>query len=274
MRLLGLILFFFSWFEPILAQTKTVYIDSIAKIATTISVEPKYITTDNLGNIYVVSNTNQLYKYNIEGKLLSTLNYNYVGNITSVDASNPLEVYVFYKELNTIIYLDNNLAFRGKTQLINTEVTLALAAARNYANGIWVFDAADMQLKKLNREGKVLQNSGNIRQFVNLNFNPQFITDDGMQVYVADSASGILVFDVFANYKKTIPIVGSNLTKVSLNKLIAFKQNLLQVYKAKPFVNSITIAINNCNMATLTGNYVIVGTKNNVLVYSVTTEVE
>jgi hypothetical protein len=66
--------------------------------------EAKEIQTDRMGNLFVISKTNQLYKYNSTGKLLSTLNYNYSGNITSLDVSNPLEIYVFYKELNTIVF--------------------------------------------------------------------------------------------------------------------------------------------------------------------------
>lgn len=274
MRLLYLIVIFLVWVEPILAQAKTVNLDSIAQKIVTIKVEPKFISTDKLGNIYIVSNTNQLYKYSIEGELLSTLNYNYVGNITSVDVSNPLEVYVFYKELNTVIFLDNNLAYRGKTVFKNDAVTMASAAARSYANGIWVFDAADMQLKKLNHEGNVGQTSGNIRQFVNKSFNAQFIADDGMQVYVADSANGILVFDVFANYKKAIPIKGSTLVKVGSNQLATYSKTQLQIFKTKPFVNFVNINYSDGILATLAANNIVIGTKTEVNIYKIVAEME
>jgi hypothetical protein len=113
-----------------------------------IPIEAKDIQTDRLGNIYAISKTNQLYKYSPDGKLLSTLNYKYLGNISFVDATNPLEIYVFYKELNLVVFLDNNLAYRGEIRLTDFNIGQAAAIARSFDNGIWIFDLADMQLKK------------------------------------------------------------------------------------------------------------------------------
>ena len=92
-----------------------------------------------------MSPTNQLYKYNYSGKVLATLNYNYNGNISSIDVSNPMEIYVFYKEINRVLLLDNNLAYRGELDLTKLNITQAAAIARSFDNGIWVFDLGDLQ---------------------------------------------------------------------------------------------------------------------------------
>ena len=165
-------------------------------------VNAKFIQADELGNLYVVSPSNQLYKYNTSGKVLATLNYNYNGNISSIDASNPMEIYVFYKEINRVLFLDNNLAYRGELDLTKQNITQASAIARSYDNGIWVFDLGDLQLKKMSKDGTVTQSSGNIRQINKTDFIPTTLLENTKQVLIANDSTALL-FDVFASYVKT-----------------------------------------------------------------------
>jgi hypothetical protein len=171
-------------------------------LITEFSVNAKFVQADELGNLYIVSPSNQLYKYNTSGKVLATLNYNYNGNISSIDASNPMEIYVFYKELNRVLFLDNNLAYRGELDLTKQNITQAAAIARSYDNGIWVFDMGDLQLKKMSKDGTVAQLSGNIKQIIKSNFVPTTILENTKQVAIT-SDSICLFFDVFASYIRT-----------------------------------------------------------------------
>lgn len=209
--------------------------DSVFKLIKTISIDAKDLQTDRLGNMYVVSKTNQLYKYNQDGKLLSTLNYKYLGNITHVDATNPLEIYVFYKELNLVVFLDNNLAYRGEMRLADVGIGQAVAVARSFDNGLWAFDLADLQLKKMDKDGGNQQASGNIRQYINGESAVTYLYDNDNRVFVNDSANGILVFDVFATYVKTIPIKGCNEMKVIENELFYQQSGYLFKYQFKNF---------------------------------------
>ncbi len=228
------------------------------KLLSAINIQAKDLQTDRLGNLYVISRTNQLYKYDINGKLLSTLNYAYVGNITHLDASNPFELYLFYRELNAVVFLDNNLAFRGRMNLSESNIIQASSAARNYANGLWVFDQGDLQLKKIERDGKISQVSGNVLQFSqSKNLSPNYIFDNGSKVFVNDSLEGIMVFDVFANYQKTIPIkglkefkiLGDELYYVQNKRLMAYHLNTLQRKSVElPDSNFIAVAIEKENV--------------------------
>jgi hypothetical protein len=165
-------------------------------------VNAKFMQADELGNLYIVSPSNQLYKYNTSGKVLATLNYNYNGNISSIDASNPMEIYVFYKEINRVLFLDNNLAYRGELDLTKQNITQASAIARSYDNGIWIFDLGDLQLKKMSKDGTVTQSSGNIRQIIKTDFIPTTLLENTKQVMIANDSTALL-FDVFASYVKT-----------------------------------------------------------------------
>jgi hypothetical protein len=208
------------------------------QIIKSISIDAKDIQTDRLGNLYIITKTNQLYKYDSRGNLLGTLNYKYLGNINFIDASNPLELYVFYKELNEVLFLDNNLSYRGEMLLNDYGISQSSAIARSYDNGIWVFDNGDLQLKRMNKSGEILQMSGNVKQFLNGTIQPNFIYDNNDKVFVNDSTIGILVFSVFANYIKTIPIKSCTTIKVIEDDLFYNKAGKLLKYNLKTFSQS------------------------------------
>jgi hypothetical protein len=201
----------------------------------TIPIEAKDIQTDRLGNLYIVSKTNQLYKYGANGKLLSTLNYKYLGNITHVDATNPMEIYVFYKELNLVVFLDNNLAYRGEMKLGDYGIGQAAAICRSFDNGIWVFDLGDLQLKKMDKNGENLQTTGNIRQYATQPSAVLFLYDNNEKVFVNDSANGVLMFNIFGTYAKTLPIKGCTEIKVINDEVYYWQSFQLKKYRLKSF---------------------------------------
>lgn len=209
--------------------------DSGFVLIKTIPIEAKDIQTDRLGNLYIVSKTNQLYKYGPTGKLLSTLNYKYLGNITHVDATNPMEIYVFYKELNLVVFLDNNLAYRGEMKLADFGIGQAAAICRSFDNGIWVFDLGDLQLKKMDKNGENLQTTGNIRQYVSQPSAVLFLYDNNDKVFVNDSANGILMFNIFGTYAKTLPIKGCTEIKVINDEVYYWQMLQLKKYRLKSF---------------------------------------
>lgn len=220
------------------AKAQLIKVDTATRftLVKSIAVASKQIETDPAGNIYLVSKTNQFYKYNRDGKLLSTLNYAYQGNLETVDPGNPMELYLFYKEMNKLVFLDNNLAFRGEINFADFEVGQAAAAARAYDNSIWVFDQIDLMLKKYDKDGKSYQNSGNVRQYVkDETILPNFITDNGNRVFLNDPINGVLVFDLMCSYIKTIPIKGCKKIKVRDDDIYYFKDSCVYRYNTKTF---------------------------------------
>lgn len=195
-----------------------------------LKINAKFMQTDNLGNLYVVTQTNQLNKYGRNGKLLGTLNYNYTGSITQIDASNPMQIFVFYRELNKVIYIDNNMAYRGEIDLNKANIIQATSIARAYDNNLWVFDLGDLQLKKINDKSAVEQTSGNVRQYVNKDVAVCGVYDNNDRVFVLDSINGILLFDVFGSYLKTIPIKGISDVKVSTKNIYYYHDGNINQY--------------------------------------------
>ncbi|MBD0332705.1 MAG: hypothetical protein ICV66_08615, partial [Chitinophagaceae bacterium] len=56
---------------------------------------------DNLGNLYVVTPTDQLKKFNSNGDSISVYNdVKRFGKLHSLDVSNPLKIILFYKDFS------------------------------------------------------------------------------------------------------------------------------------------------------------------------------
>src|SRR5574343_2110861 len=117
------------------------------------------ISTDNLENLYVATPTNDIIKYDKNGIKLATTNFKVLGNISSIDATNPFEIYVFYRDQNRIIFLDNLLNLRGECDMESIGVSQIACVARSFDNQIWLFDAADQKLKKYAKDLKLISES-------------------------------------------------------------------------------------------------------------------
>lgn len=203
-----------------------------------IPLEAYFLGTDNIGNAYVLSMEHDLNKYRPDGSFYTTQNIKVNGNISSIDVSNVLQVNLFYRNLNKVVILDNLLAFRGEVLFQNLGIVQASASARSFDNGIWVFDQSDLQLKKIDKDlKKITQQSGNVRMFTErgTELNPNFILDNGQRVYVNNALSGILVFDIFAQYIKTIPLKGLDHFQVMNDQLVYYQNGKLQRYNLRTF---------------------------------------
>ena len=110
----------------------------------------KFFTTDKLGNVFVLTLKNDIQKFDKKGKKLTEANFKVMGDATMIDAGNPLEIYVFYKDQNKLVYFDNILNYRGETDLYKTlGVNNIQAVCRSYDNGFWFFDPDNFKLKKV-----------------------------------------------------------------------------------------------------------------------------
>lgn len=172
--------------------------------------DARKMAADNLGNIYLIKADNSIEKRNCKGQLLNQNNFKVYGNLYSIDVSNPFEIYLYYKESNKIVFTDNQLTYRGLIDLNNTPELQAVAVARSFDNGIWVFDLSDMQLKKYDKNMQLQQQSGNILQFVSGNVEINKISDQFNRVIIYNEETGFEWFDIFANHIKSLSFTQVN----------------------------------------------------------------
>jgi len=172
----------------------------------TIETESDYFTTDNQSNVYVVK-ANELTKYNKDGKLLYKYSNKNLGNITFVDASNMLRVLLFYKEFSQVVFLDNTLSQNGEAiSLSLLDIYQPPLACSSYNNGIWVYDQQSFSLLRYDKTLQDIQQTGNLQTLQNDSLQPNIMIEYDNRLYLNNPRSGILIFDIYGTYYKTIPV--------------------------------------------------------------------
>jgi len=200
-----------------------------------IEVTSKSITSDYLGNVYTIDD-NEIAKYSAAGALISSFSDKNAGTITSVDASNPLRVQVFYQDFGQIIYLDDVLSVIGSNiSLIEQGLDQATLSCSSWDDGIWLYDPQDFELKRLGSDLRLSHQSGNINQLVGIEANPNFIIEKNNFVYLNDPLTGILVFDQFGTYYKTLPVRGIDRFQVSGEQVFYLQDGKLMSYNMRTF---------------------------------------
>lgn len=162
---------------------------------------------DYLGNLYIISSSGQIIKFNEKGDSVGVFNaVRNSGKLHSIDVSNPLKPLLFYKDFSTVIILDRFLANRSTLDLRKYSILQPAAIGLSYDNNIWVFDEYDSKLKKLDEQGNKLFESTDFRSIFSQSIRPSKIINESGSLYLADTAAGIFIFDNYGTYRKRIDV--------------------------------------------------------------------
>lgn len=198
--------------------------------------------TDNLQNIYLYHG-NSIKKYTPQGQLLYNYSDKSYGPITSVDVNDPMKVLIFYKDFPEVVLLDNTLSQNGNPfSPSDVGYPLSTLACTSHDNGIWLYDAQNFQLIRLDVNLNITQKTGNLAQAIGIELNPDYLMEYNNFVYLNDSAQGILVFDSYGTYYKTIPITGLNTFEVRGDNLFYVSKNRIHTFHLKTIMEDETMA--------------------------------
>lgn len=190
--------------------------DTSFKLVKTIRGDIKAFTVDNLDNIYLLSSTNQVKKLNSNGDSVAVFNaVRKYGQATLIDVSNPLKVLLYYRDFGTIVMLDRFLNIVNTIDLRKQNILQVRAIGQSYDNKVWVYDEMDNKLKKVDEDGKLLQETPDFRLLFGETPVPQKIFDQDRYVYLYDSARAVFVFDYYGSLKNKILISGWTNFKVA-----------------------------------------------------------
>ena len=185
-----------------------------------------FMDVDVLNNIYMVTATNQLKKINANGDSVAVFNdVKKYGNPSLIDVTNPLKVLLYYKNYSTVVILDRLLSQRNSINFRQQNIFSVKAIATSYDNNIWLFDEQHMNLKKINEEGAVLQESTDWRQLMNEVPSPASIIDHNQFVYLYDPQKGFYIFDYYGTFKNNLPFLNWENVSVQANRLAGFYNN-------------------------------------------------
>lgn len=204
----------------------------------TIKTRLDYFTVDNLGNIYAVNN-DELVKYLPNSKFFARYSNLKLGAITSVDVTNPLKLVLYYRDFQQIIFLDNQLSLNSEQvslEKLGYEQTELVCASAN--NSFWIYDKQNNELLRFNENSKKIANTGNLKQVLQANITPDFMTEYNGFLYLNCRENGIYVFDIFGAYSKLIPIKKLRQFQVNEELIYYKKDSSLCSYNHKLFAEA------------------------------------
>ncbi len=225
--IIGLLLFV----SAVNAQSDTTF-----KIVKKITGDIVDFTVDNLDNIYILNSRNQVKKLNSNGDSVGVFNdvKNY-GKASLIDVSNPLKVLLYYRDFATVVVLDRFLNAVNIIDLRKQNIFQAKAIGQSYDNKIWVYDELESKLKKIDEEGKLLQETPDFRLLLGQAPSPIKIFDENKYVYLYDSAKGVYVFDYFGALRNNIQILQWKNFKVVGKYIFGSKADTLFRYEIASF---------------------------------------
>lgn len=187
---------------------------------------------DILNNLYLVTAGNQLKKMNERGDSMGVFNdVKKYGNPSLVDVNNPLRTLLYYRNFATVVMLDRLLSQRNSINFRKQNIFSVKAVANAYDNNIWVFDEQDMSLKKINEDGKLLQQTTDWRLLMPEVPSPVSIIDANNFVYLYDPAKGFFIFDYYGTYKNNLPFLNWSSISISNGVLAGFSGNQFFLYQ-------------------------------------------
>jgi hypothetical protein len=201
----------------------------------TIKIKHDFFSVDNIGNIYTVKE-DEMVKHLANGKFFARYSNLKLGSITNIDVTNPLKLVLYYRDFQQIIFLDNQLSVNSDVVSLETlgyEQTELVCASAN--NSFWIYEKRNNELHRFNENSKKVTSTGNLKQVLQADINPNYMTEHNGYLFLNSPGTGIYVFDIFGAFSKVIALKGLNQFEVSENIIYYRKDGSLCSYNHNIF---------------------------------------
>lgn len=194
-----------------------------------------FYTADNIGYTYTVKE-DELIKFLASGKLFARYSNLKLGNITTVDATNPLKLLLYYRDFQQIVFLDNQLSLNSEIVTLETlgyEQTELVCASAN--NSFWIYNKQNNELVRFDENSKQIASTGNLKQILRTNLSPNFMLEHNGYLYLNCPETGIYVFDIFGAFSKIISLKNLKQFQIDENIIYYQKDSVFCSYNYKLF---------------------------------------
>ena len=157
---------------------------------------------DPLQQLLSVDYKGVLMQYSPQGKALFQYYNTTLGEDFTIDATDPFNILLFYKEQQTIVLLDRTLSERATLDLRDTPVQYATAVTRSHDNNLWVYDELAGRLYRLNARGEVLFTSNDFRLSESLTEGPTQLLRWGDRLALNFPQRGIALFSILGQLEE------------------------------------------------------------------------
>ncbi len=200
----------------------------------------RYLTTDFLKFAYIITNNNEVIKYDSLGRAVAKYSNNRYGNLTSIDATSPFNVLLFYKDEATVVTVDMRLGKRMLFRLGEIQNMRNISAVcLSEDNYIWLFDANENKLKKVDHSYNIIKESIDLSTILGQRIAPTHMVERGGLVFVSVPRMGIIMFDVFGNYYSSVSNseIGTNTIpqfQIVNRNMVFFEDGQMSIFRIGP----------------------------------------
>ncbi len=196
-------------------------------------------TTDELGNLYTVRG-NDLDLFDRQGLHKAHNSLNAFGLISRIDAYSSMKPIIYSRNQGQFALLDNTLSMQGAPMDLSRsgypQVTLVCTSVQGR---FWFFDERDMALIRVDGKLQELANTGRLDQLLSFTPQPTYMEEAEGRLYMVDPDHGVLVFDLFGTFVRTLPIHGAARIQVQDGILWYVRDGQLERYDIRSFSTEI-----------------------------------
>lgn len=187
-----------------------------------------FFEVDFYQNIYVVDQNSILSKLNSKGDFISSYGNGKFGSLSSINVLNPMKIMLFYKETGVILFLDEKLTpISEPFYLFEKNYQHISLASFSYSNQIILFDPIDSKLILLDFfMNEISQNQITLKDFNPIKLIP--IYEKGIVFH--DPLNGLIFFDSFGTFEKSIPILTNAEIQINGNIVGYFENSIWHEY--------------------------------------------
>ena len=183
-----------------------------------------FFEIDHMGNLYVVHQS-ELVKYDTDGKKSYSFSDASLGDISSIDVSDPLRILLFYKDFNQIIYLNNKLSKIGNEidlyDFSDNETELVCSSQKG---GFWILNGIDNQAFYISNSGNLSSKSILLGSFFGESEILK-ITETNSNLFLLYDNNGILQLDQNGQFIRKLNIKGIQDFQIQGNSVYYEKQS-------------------------------------------------
>lgn len=200
-----------------------------------LSIECTQFSTDPLGNIYIINGQN-IQKYNSNLQKIADYSDAFLGNISFIDVSDPLRILLHYQEFNQVVWLDNFFQeIRSSVLLDDLGIDQAVLICSSSLNGFWVFNQLNNQLQYFDINLNKIHESMSLNPIIG-DVKPVAMTEKNRMVFLNFPGIGILTFDQFGTYSRTLPLFPDNHFQVTDKSIYYLEQGSFKRYDLDTFI--------------------------------------
>lgn len=190
------------------------------------------IYADHLGFYYLVTR-DKVQKVNLNDSLTQFHQRQNIGAITTLDVSNPMKTIIYYRDYRKVEILDTWMSMIREIDLDEYGYMQVSAVCGSSTNGIWLYDENTAQLKRINDGGELILQSVSTRQSINKVLHVNYLLEKNATIYVSDPDVGIVLFDMFGSYLKTLPLKGVKKFAIFSDQIVFFDSG--KIFNYNPF---------------------------------------